>query len=178
MKASLESEEKLTGWRGRNHPRWPVAGLKPVPNNAPNTSGRSGSRSKGRAAFNAICSRPHEAPTGTPIQLMTTNAMTDQVNHAHQERLSRQAQVYAGDIRGSFGERQLPTHEELRLQVGARVMLLSNDEDGRWINGALGRIEALAKPDQVDPQVTVSLDRGKRVKVSRYTWEVVSEGQP
>lgn len=126
-----------------------------------------------RATLNEVCTRPREASTDRAIQLMTTNAMADRVNHNYQERLSGQVQVYSGSVRGSFGERQLPTHEKLRLRVGARVMLLSNDEDGRWINGDLGHIEALAKPEQADAAITVSLDRGKRVKVSRYQWEVI-----
>lgn len=104
---------------------------------------------------------------------MTTNAMADQVNHAYQERLGGQAEVYTGSIRGSFGERQLPTHDKLRLRVGARVMLLSNDEDGRWINGDLGKIVALAKASQADGALTVELDGGTRVRVARYTWEVI-----
>ncbi len=127
-----------------------------------------------REALNAACTGLREPPPARPpIHLMTTNAMADQVNRAHQERLSGKAQVYVGSVRGSFGERQLPTHEKLRLRVGARVMLLNNDEDGRWINGDLGWVVALAEPEQADGVLTVDLDRGGRVKVSPYTWEVI-----
>lgn len=128
---------------------------------------------EGRAAFNAACTGPRESSAEPPIQLMTTNAMADQVNHAYQERLSGQAQVYTGSIRGSFGERQLPTHEKLRLRLGARVMLLNNEEDGRWMNGDLGKIVALADPRQADDALTVELDGGTRVRVPRHTWEVI-----
>jgi ATP-dependent exoDNAse (exonuclease V) alpha subunit len=99
--------------------------------------------------------------------------MADQINHHHLERLPGKAQLYTGDIRGTFGERQLPTHERLRLRPQARVMLLNNDAEGRWINGDLGQIETLPGADQPDRPVRVRLDRGERVDVQRYKWEVI-----
>jgi ATP-dependent exoDNAse (exonuclease V) alpha subunit len=99
--------------------------------------------------------------------------MADRINHNYLERLPGKAQLYAGEIRGTFGERQLPTHERLRLRPQARVMLLNNDTEGRWINGDLGMIETLPGADRPEKAVKVQLDRGERVKVLQYKWEVI-----
>jgi hypothetical protein len=53
------------------------------------------------------------------------------------------------------------------LRPQARVMLLNNDADGRWINGDLGLTETLPDSDHPDRAVTVQLDRGERVDVMR-----------
>jgi ATP-dependent DNA helicase PIF1 len=126
-----------------------------------------------RTYLNRQCVRSPALLDSTPIQLVTTNHMADQINHHHLERLSGQAQTYSGEMRGTFGERQLPTHERLRLKSEARVMLLSNDTTGRWINGDLGWIDSLPEAGKPDQAVVVRLDRGVRVDVLRHKWEVI-----
>jgi ATP-dependent exoDNAse (exonuclease V) alpha subunit len=126
-----------------------------------------------RAYLNRQCVRSPALLDGTPIQLVTTNHMADQINHQHLDRLSGPARTYSGEIRGTFGERQLPTHERLRLRPEARVMLLSNDTAGRWINGDLGWTQTLPDADKPDRAVVVRLDRGARVDVLRHKWEVI-----
>ena len=39
------------------------------------------------------------------------------------------------EVDGDFGGRSFPADEELRLKVGAHVMMLRNDADGRWVIG-------------------------------------------
>jgi ATP-dependent DNA helicase PIF1 len=126
-----------------------------------------------RTYLNRQCVRSPALLDSTPMQLVTTNHMADQINHHHLERLSGQAQTYSGEMRGTFGERQLPTHERLRLKSEARVMLLSNDTTGRWINGDLGWIDTLPEAGKPDQAVVVRLDRGVRVDVLRHKWEVI-----
>jgi ATP-dependent DNA helicase PIF1 len=123
--------------------------------------------------LNRQCVRPRAQTEGAPIQLVTTNHMADQINHNHLDRLASKAQIYSGEIRGTFGERQLPTHERLRLRPQARVMLLNNDAEGRWINGDLGWVETIPDPRKPDQAMTVKLDRGASVDVLRYKWEVI-----
>jgi ATP-dependent DNA helicase PIF1 len=126
-----------------------------------------------RTYLNRQCFRQRAQTEGSPIQLVTTNHMADRINHHYLERLPGKAQLYSGEIRGTFGERQLPTHERLRLRPQARVMLLNNDTEGRWINGDLGIVETLPDVTHPDQAAVVRLDRGKRVSVLRYKWEVI-----
>jgi ATP-dependent exoDNAse (exonuclease V) alpha subunit len=99
--------------------------------------------------------------------------MADRINHNYLERLPGKAQIYSGEIRGTFGERQLPTHERLRLRPQARVMLLNNDTEGRWINGDLGYIKTLPDLKRPDQAMTVRLDRGAAIQLFRFKWEVI-----
>ena len=126
-----------------------------------------------RTYLNKKCFRQRTQTEGSPIQLVTTNHMADRINHNYLERLEGKAQLYTGEIQGTFGERQLPTHERLRLRHQARVMLLNNDTEGRWINGDLGTVESLPDVNHPDQALQVRLDRGKRVEVTRYKWEVI-----
>jgi hypothetical protein len=126
-----------------------------------------------RTYLNRHCFRQRAQTEGFPIQLVTTNHLADRINHNYLERLPGKAQLYSGEIRGTFGERQLPTHERLRLRPQARVMLLNNDTEGRWINGDLGWVETIPAPSEPDRAVTVKLDRGKTVQLFRFKWEVI-----
>jgi ATP-dependent exoDNAse (exonuclease V) alpha subunit len=126
-----------------------------------------------RTYLNRQCFRQHAQTEGSPIQLVTTNHMADRINHNYLERLPGKAQLYSGEIRGTFGERQLPTHERLRLRPQARVMLLNNDTEGRWINGDLGYIKTLPDSKRPDQAMTVWLDRGEAIQLLRFKWEVI-----
>jgi len=44
-------------------------------------------------------------------------------------------------VEGQFEERTYPTEADLDLKVGARVMLIKNDPEGRWVNGSLAIVE-------------------------------------
>ena len=39
---------------------------------------------------------------------------------------------------------RLPAPEELALKIGAQVMFVKNDSDGRWVNGTIGIVEELS----------------------------------
>jgi ATP-dependent exoDNAse (exonuclease V) alpha subunit len=44
-------------------------------------------------------------------------------------------------VQGQFDEKSFPTESDLELKVGARVMLIRNDPEGRWVNGTLAHVE-------------------------------------
>lgn len=62
-------------------------------------------------------------------------------------------------------ENSLPTDQHLWLKIGAQVMFVVNDPQGRWVNGSLGILRALGKKT-----VSVELLGGETVSVSPYTW--------
>ena len=41
---------------------------------------------------------------------------------------------------GKFNENAYPNDEKLALKVGAQVMFIKNDPDGRWVNGTIGSV--------------------------------------
>jgi len=103
------------------------------------------------------------------IYLTTTNANADRVNHQRLKELHSESFCHEGTVTGKFESRNLPTHQSLKLKIGAQVMLLNNDPGGRWINGSLGKIIEILKEDNI---VGVELSDGQLVEVTLFQWEM------
>jgi ATP-dependent exoDNAse (exonuclease V) alpha subunit len=82
--------------------------------------------------------------------------------------LSGREFVYRATVSGTFDPKSFPTDTELRLKVGATVMLLRNDPEKRWVNGDIGIVHALD-----DDEITVDLS-GKRYPIQRAGWEKIA----
>jgi hypothetical protein len=105
------------------------------------------------------------------IYLTTRTDMADRVNEAKLRDIEAPVHVFSGTISGNFKESMLPTAPELRLKEGAQVMLLNNDQQGRWVNGDIGVIERFEKG--ATDAVVVRLESGDTVFVEPYSWELV-----
>jgi len=79
---------------------------------------------------------PHE----TAIKLVTTNVLAKSINATELAKIPSEAKLYRGTITGDFKEDQTPTDLELYLKEGARIMLLNNETNRRWVNGDIGTI--------------------------------------
>jgi hypothetical protein len=129
-----------------------------------------------------------------PLYLTTTNARASQVNAEQLARLPGRRVRAVAEVDGGFPDSHRPTDPELVLAVGARVMLLTNDSGGRWVNGSTGTLVAIddaagrnpragagrsrgpgrGSDDETadDLEVVVRLDDGGQVRVGPHTWEV------
>lgn len=107
------------------------------------------------------------------ITLTTTNASADNINSEQLQHLSTALKKYHGEVRGQFEQKQLPTTLELEVKVGAQVMLLNNDPQGRWVNGSVGKITKVKAGKKGEEDIFgVKLNAGENVEVSKYTWDV------
>ena len=61
----------------------------------------------------------------------------------------------------------MATDEKLVLAKNARVIMLVNDSEGRWVNGSMGTITNLS-----DNHITVQIDNDGEYNVERYTWSI------
>ena len=77
----------------------------------------------------------------------------------------RLAQEALNSITGEFNENAAPTDTSLSLKVGAKVILLRNDADKRWVNGTIARITRLD-----ETKVSVDVD-GREYDVEPVSWE-------
>lgn len=82
------------------------------------------------------------------------------------ELLGQFTHTYEAELDDGFSESSMPCDDKLQLRVGARVMTLTNDKEGRYYNGSLGIITNLS-----NDKVTVALDEGYEVELDKYTWE-------
>ena len=80
------------------------------------------------------------SPRDFYVYLTTTNAMASSINTIQLNKLARPLHLFIGEIEGEFGDEYLPTAIELKVKVGAQIMMLNNDADGRWVNGTIGEI--------------------------------------
>ena len=104
--------------------------------------------------------------------LVPTNAQADAINAAHLARLPAPAVTVQGTLRGEFRRTSLPTGETLVLKPGARIMVVANDPEGRWVNGDVGVITTI-EATQPQAVLAVALDNGFAGPFVPYTWEVI-----
>jgi len=84
------------------------------------------------------------------------------------EELPSKQESYGAYIEGKFPQSLYPTDNPLLLKVGARVMLLRNDNDGlKYVNGTQGVIVSI-----YDGIIRVKTDEGDLISVERSTWEL------
>jgi len=96
---------------------------------------------EGLRLLNQRCLPDFEPPAGDfYIHLTTTNRLADEINDRELSRLPGRLHTFTGRIEGDFGKEYLPTAIELKVKVGAQVMMVNNDSEGRWVNGSIGKI--------------------------------------
>ena len=115
------------------------------------------------------------------IHLTTTNELADRINNKQLEKLKGKAYIFKGTIQGEFGRGYLPTAIELRVKIGAQIMMLNNDADGRWVNGTIGKIIAIKNEKSGEPVIAARLSSGEEVEITPYEWEIfrffIEDGQ-
>lgn len=99
------------------------------------------------------------------IYICPTNNVAKEINEARYSEIDSKERVYiAKEENVSASDRM--TEQELGLKVGAKVMFVANDPEGRYQNGSIGVVDKLGKEF-----VAVKLN-GKIVNVSYYRWEI------
>ena len=94
--------------------------------------------------LNARVSPIRTLSEGEPYVILTpTNAAAQRINTAFLGALAGKVMQYAAAVTGDFGQGAHPTDAALQFKVGAKVMLLRNDADRRWVNGTIGRVTRL-----------------------------------
>lgn len=105
------------------------------------------------------------ADVGDGIVLTTTNEAARRINDREMALLPGPQTLYAATVEGQFDARLHPTDADLALRPGARVMLVRNDPDRRWVNGTLGVVESLS------PRAARVRIGGRVYEVEAAAWE-------
>lgn len=107
------------------------------------------------------------------IYLTTTNNLSSEINETKLDKVKGKLYHYYGRIFGNFNNEALPTEIDLRLKIGAQVMLLNNDSKGRWVNGTIGKIVKIEKDPNFNGDIIwVELTTGEIESVLPYTWKL------
>ncbi|MBV1694602.1 MAG: AAA family ATPase, partial [Hyphomicrobiales bacterium] len=99
------------------------------------------------------------------VILTPTNEAAQRINIAYLNALPGEARQYEAGVTGEFAGGAQPTDVSLTLKVGAKVILLRNDADRRWVNGSVARVSRL-EPDRV----WIEID-GKEYEIEQVSWE-------
>ena len=103
---------------------------------------------------------------GDPYVILTpTNAAAQRINMAYLDALPSRDYRYDAAVTGEFNPGAHPTDSTLVLKVGAKVILLRNDAERRWVNGTIARVSRLE-----ERQIWVEVD-GKEYEIERVAWE-------
>lgn len=119
--------------------------------------------------------QPDYKPQGKQfyISLAATNQKADEINEMHLKAVGGVPHRFEAKIKGDFSKEYYPTATDLTFKVGAQVMMVNNDPDGRWVNGSIGVIDRVDIDDEDEFFVQIGLqDDGRSVSVYPFTWEV------
>jgi hypothetical protein len=106
----------------------------------------------------------------TAITLCNTNADADKINSKRLIELNSEIFTIEGKTEGEVRNDDRKTELNLKLAVGARIMMLVNSEP--YVNGSLGEIEKISF-DKNEPRVRIKLDDHKNpIDVYPHTWEI------
>jgi hypothetical protein len=105
------------------------------------------------------------------LTLAPTNRLVTARNRQQLERLTGDELVHHATASGDLELFDPPVEETLRFKVGAQVMMLTNDQGNRWVNGTVGRVVGVGY-NRYGAVVDVEFPDGTTADVSPFTWEV------
>lgn len=104
------------------------------------------------------------------VYLAMRNRVVDQINHEKLAALPGNASQMNAIVTGNFPKGGHPVDQFLTLKVGARVMLLNNDRNKRWVNGDIGTITEIGQFS-----IVVDIARAGPMRIERHIWESVEQ---
>ncbi len=120
------------------------------------------------ALLNGRVQRFHDLPNKEAYVILTpTNQVANEINQSFLAKLPGQEWINEAAITGTYADGAHPTDQALLLKEGAKVILIRNDPDKRWVNGTLARVTKL-KGDRV----WIDVD-GQEHEVEPVTWEAI-----
>lgn len=100
------------------------------------------------------------------LHLCSRKRDAEVINHKWYNRIDEQEISYYAVIQGQFSDSEKPVPDEIKLKVGAKVLICANDIDNTYVNGDRGEVVKLNLNS-----VIVKLSSGKTVTVVESEWE-------
>ena len=93
------------------------------------------------------------------LTLSTNNSKVNSINASNLKNIDSKEYIYNADIEGKYTG--APVDAELKIKVGAQVMLVKNGEN--WVNGTLAIIDSLSKDE-----IHINLVDGKNIPIPHF----------
>lgn len=104
------------------------------------------------------------------LTLAPTNRIVGARNRERLERLPGEARTNEATWSGDLSTFDPPVERTLTFKVGAQIMMLTNDQADRWVNGTLGRVLEITSVSG-DVVVTAEFRDGTTAEFGPHTWE-------
>lgn len=119
------------------------------------------------------------------IRLTTHNRMAESYNEDQLRNLPSRACSFRAETDGNFPEYSYPADFNLTLKVGAQVMFIRNDNNGRYYNGRIGhvtyvdneKILVLCPGDEDAIEVEVEIWENTKYTLNEKTKQIEAEVQ-
>ncbi|MGC8765678.1 MAG: AAA family ATPase [Brevinematia bacterium] len=118
--------------------------------------------------INRKCSKNPPQNKELFVYLTPYNETARKTNEEKLHELKGKEYIFKGEIDGEFNIDFLPTDEVLRLKKNAQVMMLTNNWDGGWVNGTIGKILEF----EDEETILVETDEGKIIRVMPFEWDI------
>ena len=100
------------------------------------------------------------------MTLTSRKKRAEELNEYKLGHIEGQEEVIKSKESGDLNENDLPAPRELKIKVGANVMFIKNDPEGRWVNGTLGTVSECLDKKKKNIKVKIN-------KVEREEWNKV-----
>lgn len=121
--------------------------------------------------LNDVCHREELTDSfESAVTLCNTNLDAEQINNARLEALGNEIHVIEGLTQGQVRKEDKKTEDVIRISIGARVMMLVNEEP--YVNGSLATVIDIHMDDKGYSVVVALDDHAKPVTVFPHTWEI------
>ena len=104
------------------------------------------------------------------MTLTSRKKRAEELNEYKLGHIEGQEEVIKSKESGDLNENDLPAPRELKIKVGANIMFIKNDPEGRWVNGTLGIVSECL--DKKKKHIKVKINN-KTHKVEREEWNKV-----
>ena len=82
--------------------------------------------------------------------------------------------IFKAEVSGTAKSKDFIAEETLTLKKGCRVMALTNDPKGKYVNGDMGYVLGIEDGFFNTPSIRVAFDKGTVCNIEPYEWEMKS----
>ncbi|MGB9682583.1 MAG: WYL domain-containing protein, partial [bacterium] len=124
------------------------------------------------ALLNSRVGAEFKDDSGYVVYLAPLNETVNRINKEKLDSLKGKLYIWEAEIKGDVDENSCPGDPVLFLKKGAQIMMLNNDNKGRWVNGSIGMVVGIESRDRGKDIIEVQFPDGRVEEVLPYTWEV------
>lgn len=107
------------------------------------------------------------------VYLTTTNRSAEIYNEKYLQKLPAKENIFTAETEDIENTMPFPVNYQLKVKVGAQIMMLNNDGRNRWVNGTLGIIKSIDKSMKSNSDIIyVEMENGQIAEVEPYKWEL------